>query len=95
MAGIFKTKKKQFSTLKVLHWNSLKESDIFDANELYDSISQEKFNNFEDEFKLAMTASGVRYKIDVFFMRVLNIKIDMVHYYCLLNKEPSITGKRA
>jgi hypothetical protein len=94
MAGIFKTKKKQFSQLKVLDRNNLKESDILEANMLYDLLKNERFYNFEKEFRMATSSDGTRYKIDSFFMRILNIKVDMSLYYSLLSKEPSITGKR-
>jgi type I restriction-modification system DNA methylase subunit len=94
MAGIFKTKKKQLETMKTIdpikfHNDISKEIDM-----LYELIKDEEFRKFEDEFKLALTGKGVRYKIDQFFIKKLNIKLDMEHYYSLLKDEPSISGRR-
>lgn len=94
MAGIFKTKKKQLEKMKVINPVEFKQEMIIEIDKLFELIKDDEVRKFEDEFKLAITGKGVRYKIDQFFIKKLNIKIDINYYYSLLKDEPSISGKR-
>lgn len=94
MAGIFKTKKKQLERMMVINPFKFEKDILNEVNMLYNSIKDEEVKKFEEEFKLALKGRGVRYKIDRFFIKLLNIKINMELYYLLLQNEPSISGKR-
>jgi len=94
MGEIFKTKKGQLEFLKSPNLKEYSDDIILKAKQLYDQIKTDDFQSFPEEFLLASQEKGLRKQIDDFFIKELNLDIDLGPYYAMLANEPILTLKR-
>jgi hypothetical protein len=88
-AQTFRLKKAQLAEIPIPTQVSIKNSKI-----LYESIKNEEFLRFHAEFTRAYHDSGIRKRIDDFFLNELELNMDLKSIYGNLIEEPSLTLKR-
>jgi len=61
---------------------------------IFNALNTHTLLNFRKEFELACKKLGVRKQIDDFFIKVLNLNVNLAPYYEMLIKEPFFTLQR-
>lgn len=85
-AQIFKLKKERLHDIPIPS-----NVDLTHVKEKYEEVKKKEFKPYPQEFSLASQGKGVRYDIDKFFVKELNLDINLKPIYEMLSEEPSIT----